>query len=60
MRHVNNREYLEIIEEIARKYRELEELKTNPKEFNKMALTILKEIRHLIDTFVLVKERKPV
>lgn len=56
MKHTNNKEYLEIIEEISRKYRELEKLKTNPKEFNKMALTILKEIRHLIDSFVLARE----
>ncbi len=56
MRHVNDKEYLEIIEEIARKYRKLEELKANPKKFNRQALSVLKDIRMLIDSFVLTKE----
>lgn len=60
MKHVNNREYLEIIEEIARKHRKLEELKTNPLRFNRLALSILKDIQRLIDALVLARKRKDV
>lgn len=60
MRRANNNGYLEIIENIARKYKELNKLKRRPKEFNRLALSILREIKRLIDALVLARRRKNV
>lgn len=60
MRRANKNGYLEIIENIASKYKELSKLKRRPKEFNRLALSILKEIKRLIDALVLARKGRDV